>query len=89
LSLGSAGENTNAAFDIKLRARCPNEATAETARNQLDIETKMLKLEFAREHETPNAADLTGLLTAGTFQVVNKQVVGTWPVAKELLKTLQ
>ena len=49
----------------------------------------MMTLELAREHEQPNAADLTGLLTAGSFQVVEKRVVGIWPVRKELLKTLQ
>ncbi len=88
-SIGRAPENSKAAFDVQLDAQCPNEVTAESTRNQLEIQTKMLSLELAREHQKPNPADLTGLLTAGSFQVVEKRVVGTWPVSKELLHTLQ
>lgn len=89
LSVSSPTGNSGAAFDLKLEAECRNATTADTARTQLELQTKMLKLELARERETPNAADLTGLLTAGTFQVVDKKIVGTWPVAKELLSSLQ
>ncbi|MGA8028907.1 MAG: hypothetical protein WB992_17335 [Bryobacteraceae bacterium] len=89
LSLASAAENSQAAFSLELEAQCPSEATAETTRNQLQIETKMLKLELAREHQPANPADLTGLLTSGTFQVLNRAVVGSWPVRKELLRTLE
>jgi hypothetical protein len=72
-----------------LDAVCPNKVTADTIRNQLELQTKLLKLELARERQQPNPADLTGLLTAGSFQVVNRHVIGTWPVRNELLKTLQ
>lgn len=81
--------NGGAAFELQLRAPCPNPATAETVRNQLEIQTKMLKLELMREHQQANAADLTGLLTSGSFRVVNRDVVGVWPVRRELLKTLE
>lgn len=89
LSLGPAEGNTQAAFEIRLDAACPNSVTADTIRNQLGLQTKLLKLELARERERPNPADLTGLLTAGSFQVVNRHVIGVWPVRSELLKTLQ
>lgn len=89
ISVDSAEENSRAAFEIRLDATCPNAVTAATIRNQLDLQTKLLKLELAREHEQPNPADLSGLLTAGSFEVVNRHVMGTWPVRKELLKTLQ
>lgn len=89
LSLGSAEEDTQAAFEIRLDAACPNSVTADTIRNQLELQTKLLKLELARERERPNPADLTGLVTAGSFQVINRHVIGTWPVRSELLKTLQ
>lgn len=89
LSLGEAAENSEAAFRIELDAACPSEATADTTRNQLEIETKMLKLELAREHRQPNPADLTGFLTAGTFQVVKQHVIGSWPVRKQLLNALE
>lgn len=89
LSLGRAAERSAAAFNVELDAACPSQATAEATRNQLEIQTKMLKLELVREHQQPNPADLTGLLTAGTFQVIDQHVIGEWPVRRELLNTLQ
>mgnify|MGYP001555904611 CR=1 FL=1 len=88
LSLAPA-EDTQAAFLVELQASFPIEPSAETARAQLEIETKMLKLGLARAHREPNPADLTGLLAAGTFQRMRKQVLGTWPVRQELLKALE
>ncbi len=89
LSLGPTEENSRAAFNLRLDASCPSQATAETIRNQLEIQTKMLRLELARERQRPNPADLTGLLTSGSFQVVGNTVIGIWPVSKELLRSLQ
>ncbi len=88
LSLAPADEH-NEEFKLELDAQCTNPAMAETVRSQLELDTKMLKLELAREHAHANPADLTGLLTAGSFQVVDKRVIGTWPVRKELLQALQ
>lgn len=76
-------------YKLELDAQCANPAMADTVRNQLTLDTKLLSLEFAREHLQPNAADLTGLLTAGSFQAVGDRVIGTWPLRKELLKALE
>jgi hypothetical protein len=76
-------------FQITMEANCRNRAIADTTRRQLEIQTKMLGLELAREHQRPNPADLTGLLTAGGFQVIDKTVVGTWPLRRELLEKLK
>jgi len=89
LSLSPAVEGSEAAFNLRLDAECPSATTADTIRNQLQIQTNMLKLELAREHRQPNPADLTGLLTSGSFQTAGQQVTGTWPIRKELLKSLQ
>ena len=89
LSLGPAREKGAAAFDLRLDATCRNKATAETMRRQLEIQTKMLSLELAREHVKPNPADLTGLLTSGRFEAADRQIVGIWPIRQELLKALQ
>ena len=92
LSLGQASTSQSAnqaAFELKVRARYPSPAMAETTRGQLELDTKMLKLELAREHQQPNPADLTGLLAAGTFQVIDTEVIGAWPIKKELLNSLQ
>jgi hypothetical protein len=89
ISLAAAPAGSSDAFEIKLDAQCPSAATADAIRNQLEIETKMLKLELTREQERPNPADLTGLLTSGTFGTNGKEATGEWPVHKELLKALQ
>jgi hypothetical protein len=88
LSLRPADEHGEE-FKLELDAQCASPAMAETIRKQLEIDTNMIRLELRREHARPNAADLTGLLTEGAFQVVDKQVVATWPVRKELLKSLE
>jgi hypothetical protein len=88
LSAGQA-EHGNEAFTVQLEAAFPNAASADTTCKQLQIQTRMLRLELAHENREPNPADLTGLLTAGTFQVGNTHLFGTWPVRKELLNALE
>ena len=88
LSLRPA-DASGTAFSIQLDATCANAATAETARTQLQQTTNMLKVELAREHKQADPADLTGLLTAGTFQIVETRLVGSWPVRRELLASLE
>ena len=73
---------SGSAFSLRLDAQCPNRATAEAIKAQLDLETRALRMELAREREKPSSADITGLLIAGTFQVANNQVIGTWPIHK-------
>ncbi len=89
LSIDAAAEGTGAAFRLQLEAACQTETAAETMRSQWEIQTKMLRLELTRERRQPNPADLTGLLTAGSFQVVNHRFIGSWPVRSELLQALQ
>jgi hypothetical protein len=88
LSAGQA-EHGNEAFTVQLAAVFPNAPSADTTCKQLQIQTRMLKLELAHENQQPNPADLTGLLTSGTFEVGNNHVFGAWPVRKELLKALE
>ncbi|MDQ2843587.1 MAG: hypothetical protein M3Y72_21605, partial [Acidobacteriota bacterium] len=84
-----AGDRERVAFFIQIDAACANAATADTARTQLEGNTNLLKRELAREHKQPDPGDLTGLLAAGTFQVVSKHLVGSWPVRRELLTSLE
>ena len=88
LSLDSGTKN-GAAFTLQLDAQCPTRASAETIKAQLELQTRILRTELAREHQQPSPADFTGLLVSGTFYVSNQHVIGTWPIRKELLKTLQ
>jgi hypothetical protein len=87
----SAGqpEHDNEAFTVQLQASFPNAPSADTTCKQLQIQTRMLRLELAHENREPNPADLTGLLSAGAFQVGDTHVFGSWPVRKELLNALE
>jgi len=89
LSLARPIGNNGAVFNVRLDANFRSAVAAETARNQLEIQTRTLKLDLAREHQIPNPRDLTGLLTAGTFQVVGQHLTGAWPVRNELLNALK
>lgn len=82
-------EANGAAFAVSIDAAFSNQAAAETARDQLDRSTSMLKLEFARDHRKPDPGDLAWLLTSGSFQAAGRQLIGSWPVRRELLGTLQ
>ncbi len=88
LSTGQA-ESSDEAFTVQLQAVFPNAPSADTTCKQLQLQTHLLKLALARENRQADPADLTGLLTSGTFQVGNNHVFGSWPVHKELLKTLE
>lgn len=88
LSLDSGGQS-GAPFNLQLNAQCPTTATAETIETQLELQTKLLRMELAREHQQPGPADFAGMLVAGAFHVSDKRVVGTWPIHQELLNTLK
>lgn len=86
ISLGAAGGG----MSVQLKARFANEVAAESTRSQMEIQTKMLKLQWAREQPGESSpADLTGLITSGTFQVADRQLIGVWPVRQELLRALE
>jgi len=84
-----AGAKNEAAFTLQLDAQCPTTATAEVIKAQLDLQTRILRTELAREHQQPSPADFTGLMVSGTFRVSDKRVIGSWPIHKQLLNTLQ
>lgn len=89
LSLFAGRAGGGRQFTLQLEAQCANAAAAETIRSQFEIDTKLLQLGLARARVSPNAADLSGLLVSGAFQVVDRRLIATWPVRQELLKSLE
>lgn len=89
LSLAPAAEVSGSALVLNMQADLPNGAAAETVRTQLELQTRMLALGLARQHQSPDPSGLTGLLAGGTFEAAGKRVRGTWPVRTELLRALQ
>jgi len=87
LSLG--GANRPGAFLLNMDAQFPNRAAADTARRQLELETRSLTLALARQNHPSDPRDFTGLLASGTFQVADRHTLGHWLVLPELLRALQ
>jgi hypothetical protein len=88
VSLRSANDS-GAAFEIEMNAWFPNQSAADSARAQLELNTKMLKLEFIREHKQAAPGDLASLLISGSFRSNAKELIASWPVQPELLQALE
>ncbi len=82
-------EQSDDAFTIEVDAAFGNQPTAKTARQQLELNTGLLKRELAREHGAADPGDLTGLLTSGVFRVEQQHLIGDWQVRKVLLQALR
>ncbi|MBV8549977.1 MAG: hypothetical protein JOY54_01665 [Acidobacteriaceae bacterium] len=87
ISAGAGDAGT--AFAVRLDATFPSETAAQATSKQLQLETKMLQLALQHAQDPPAAGDLTGLLTAGTFEAAHGHVYGKWPVSVELLRRLE
>jgi hypothetical protein len=75
-------------FQIRLEAVCATPEIAELLTRRLSATTDLLKKMLEREHMTPGAADVTSVLTAGTFSQQNDHVRGTWPLDRALIESL-
>jgi hypothetical protein len=75
-------------LQIRLEVTCLNAESAAALANQLTATTGLLKNMLERDHKTPNAADWSGVLVAGTFQQKDQRVVGTWPVERAFVEAL-
>ncbi|MBV8073214.1 MAG: hypothetical protein JO270_25175 [Acidobacteriaceae bacterium] len=89
ISLRAAETGSTAAFNIQLDATFPSAADAQAAGKQLQLNTNMLKLAALRDQGRPETGDLTGLLTAGTFESSQTHVYGKWPVSQQVLRALE
>jgi hypothetical protein len=76
------------AFAAKLTVRCSSVAAAAEMASQLTKVTNLLRRMIESEHETPNPADLSGMLTAGSFHNEGASVLGSWPIPQALLQNL-
>jgi hypothetical protein len=76
------------AYALKLNVRCVSVAAAVEMASQLTKVTNLLRRMIESEHQTPNPADFSGMLTAGTFHNEGTVVVGSWPIPQALLQNL-
>ena len=75
-------------FEARLIVRCRSERQAAELAAQLGAITAMLREMIAREHQTPNPRDLSGVLTSGTFNNLGTRVLGSWPLEKGFVEGL-
>jgi hypothetical protein len=75
-------------FEARLNVQCRSERQAAALAAQLQGITAMLREMIAREHQTPNPRDLSGVLTSGTFNHLGTRVLGSWPLEKGFVEGL-
>jgi len=72
----------------KLDVLCRDEIDAADAALELNRVTAVLRQMIARENQTPNPADLSGVLAGGSFRSGGKRVYGYWPIERIFLENL-
>ncbi len=75
-------------LSANLSILCQTEADAAGLASQLVRTTMLLRDLIAREHQRPNSADLSGVLTAGSFRSKGRRVLGYWPVDRAFIENL-
>jgi hypothetical protein len=72
----------------RLDVRCNAARDAADIAGELSHATTLLRDMIAREHQTPNPADLSGVLTSGNFWSQGNRVYGNWPIERSFLENL-
>jgi hypothetical protein len=76
------------AITAKLDVHCGDAQAAAEIAAELSRATAVLRDLIGREHQQPNAADLSGLLAAGNFWSQGARVYGRWPIQRALIESL-
>lgn len=74
---------------VKLSVGCRTPTDASDLAAQLTKLTALLRETFSSGHQTPNPADLTGVLAAGRFHNDANRVFGEWPLERAFLDNLK
>ncbi len=83
-AVGQQGDH----LQVRLEVACNSPEAAAAMVKQLSATTDLLKKMLDRDRLTPNPRDLSGVLTAGTFQQQNALVTGTWPIERGFVEAL-
>jgi hypothetical protein len=84
LALSADGPHLAARLDVL----CRNEQDASEVAAQLSKVTRTLREMIEREHQKPNAADLSGVLTSGSFRSEGRRVLGYWPIERSFVENI-
>ena len=72
----------------RLDVGCRDERDAADLASQLMRTTSLLRETMERERQKPNPADLSGVLTSGTFRNEGRRVLGYWPIEPVFVQTV-
>jgi len=72
----------------KLEIQCRSPLEAADLVTQFSSVTETARSLFAREHQTPNPADFSGIVTSGSFRSDGARLEGTWPIARAFVQNL-
>lgn len=75
-------------FQLGMNVLCRNPEEAAVLKAQLDGITKLLTSLINREKKAPNPGDLSGVLTSGTFERIDRRVHGKWTIERSFLNSL-
>jgi len=75
-------------LELSVNVKCQNPDQASVLFSQLEAATDTLRQWLAREHQEPNANDMSGILTAGAFRRDDRQVLGSWPVRRGFIEAM-
>jgi hypothetical protein len=81
-------EPEGARMALKLDVLCRDEKDAAEVASQLARITSVLREMIQREHQTPNAGDLSGVLTSGSFRANGRRVYGYWPIERKFVDNM-
>jgi hypothetical protein len=84
LSLQPDGQRLAARLDV----HCESAKDAADIAGELSHATSLLREMIARERQTPNPADLSGVLSSGNFWSQGTRVYGNWPIERAFLQNL-
>jgi hypothetical protein len=72
----------------RLEVRCRTEQEAADLATQLTSTTQLLRGMIEREHQKPNPADFSGVLTSGVFRSEGARLLGNWPIERAFVQNL-
>jgi hypothetical protein len=75
-------------LSAKLEILCRNPQEANDLAARLAATTEMARSLFAREHQKPNPADFSGIVTSGVFRTEGSRLLGAWPIERAFVQNL-
>jgi hypothetical protein len=75
-------------YAARMQVRCRTSEDAAELSAQLTRLTTLLRQTFSTAHQSPNPADLTGILASGSFRHDGSRVSGYWPIERAFVENL-